>query len=373
MAKEKKITERMELGEAIAISRTYSLETLLGNFLPDKSLLVRRGAEEALAVCPDPRTMPRLLELLNEELSEPGEEPCSRWFSPIELRLRTQSLPKREIQMAIAALLPLIDYQVHKDDLEPVPARALGALSEAQPLPPEIVKRCSKKLDHPNYSVASAALRVLINLPPEKRGPWVPLLVKQFHRRFTEHSEAVWIIESLGAHLTSHRKLVAPVLRDALKRGGDSFLPGSVLDVLRQLGPAAGELVPDVLEYIGRQKAYTNQEPHLIHMDPNGTAAIPGLIELLGHTKSTVRYQAAGELEAYGTRAASAVAKLTKLAKGRDQLVAVAAQRALLAIEVQQAGGSVPEKLSATERLFGVLDDVIQEGPDPKRRPKRKK
>jgi hypothetical protein len=365
MPKPKKITNKMGLAEAIAISQTFPLETLLKNFQSKSSVTVWRSAEEVLAECPDPQTMPRLLELLNQDLNAQGN---STWFRPIELRLRNKSLPEREKKLAISALLPLVDLKVNKEELEPVAAKALSALSGAQPLPSELVERFIQKLDHPHYHVASSALGILINLPPAERGPWVPLLLKHFHGRFSKdgNSEGVWIIECLLPHFTSHRKQIVSVLQAGLK-SDHAFIPRSVLEVLHQLGPVAAELVPDVLEHIGRQKAYTNEEPHLIHIDPEGTVAIPGLIRLLGNNKATVRYQAAVELEAYGARAEAAIPELTKLANAKSQdkrLVAAAAQRALLAVEVQRAGGSVPEKLSQTERLFGLLGDVIMESPE---------
>src|SRR5262249_7690649 len=156
------------------------------------------------------------------------------------------------------------------------------------------------------------------------------------------------------------------VLRACLK-SEDAFVPTFVLEFLCRLGPAASEFVPDILEFIGRQNAYSNQEPYLIHVDPEGTASIPGLTELLRNKSSCVNYQAATELEAYGTRAQPAVPELTKLAKAKSkdkQFAATAAQRALL--EIESGGSPVPEKLSQTERLFEVIEDAITDSPGKK-------
>jgi hypothetical protein len=351
MPNHEQITEEMELGEAIAISQTFPLETLLKNFqaTAEGSVIVWRSAEVVLAECADPQTMPRMLELLNHELEVKGN---STWFRPIELRLKNQSLPGSEKQLAVSALAPLVDRKAAKAELEPVAAKALGALSEAQPLPPEVVERCSKKLDHPHYAIAGSALQVLLNLPLTERSQWVPVLLDQFRNRFFKegNSEGIWIIESLVPHFSSHRDQIVPVLRAGLQ-SQDALLPESILGVLHQLGPAAADFVPDVLQYIGRQASFTNEEPHLIHIDPDGKEAISGLLRLLESAEETVRYQAVCELEAYGPRAQAAIPALTRLAnRGEEQEFPADADAARYALEaIQQMPQAGPAK-SATER-----------------------
>jgi len=304
--------------------------------------------------------MPRLLELLNQELKAQGN---STWFRPIELRLKNKALPESGKTIAISALLPLVDRKANKDELEPVAAKALDALSEAQPLPSEVVERCRKKLDHPHYHVASSALRILLNLPPAERSQWVPLLLKHFHGRFSEdgNSEGTWIIECLPPHFTSHREQIVPVLRAGLK-SDHSVIPNSVLEVLHQLGPVAAELVPDVLEYIGRQASFTNEEPHLIHIDPEGKQAIHGLIRLIDSAEKTVRYQAVCELEAYGPRAQASIAALTKLASsGEGEQFAADADAARRAVEVIQQRPHAGTMKSATDRMLDLVEKAVNE------------
>src|SRR4051812_41949252 len=106
MAKHKQITEKMELSEAIEISRTFPLETLLLNVRAkggSKSLTLRRGAEEALALCAEPNTMHRLVELLFEDLS--GNIGL---LGPIHKRLAAKQLTEEERVIAIAELSELI-------------------------------------------------------------------------------------------------------------------------------------------------------------------------------------------------------------------------------------------------------------------------
>jgi hypothetical protein len=71
----------------------------------------------------------------------------------------------------------------------------------------------------------------------------------------------------------------------------------------------------------------------------SGSAAIPGLIELLGNKSSCVPYQAATELEVYGARAPTALPELTRLAnaKGKDKQYAA----------LQLKGPSLPVKAGA--------------------------
>jgi hypothetical protein len=363
MANQDKITDEMDLTEAITLSRTFPLETLINNFqaTAEGLVIVWRSAEEALAECPDPQTMPRLLQLLNQELKAQGN---SAWFRPIGLRLRNQALPQCEKNLAISTLLPLVDRKTKKDEREPVSAKALDALSQAQPLPAEVVEHCSKKLDHPHYHVAGSALRVLINLPPAERGKWVPLLLKHFDGRFSQNgnSEGTWIIECLAPHFSSHREQIVPVLQAGLK-SEHSFIPHSVLAVLHQLGPMIAELVPEVLEYIGRQRSFTNEEPHLFHLDPEGKQAIPGLIRLLDNPQETARYQAVCELEAYGPRAQSAIPALTKLANsGEDQQFSADADAARRAVKVIQQRPHAGRKKSATDRILDLMEKSLNPG-----------
>jgi Leucine-rich repeat (LRR) protein len=328
-----KITESMSLERGIAIARTYPLEALVECFKTG-GLTVWRSAEEVLAERSDPQTMPRLLELLNEELEATGD---STWFRVIQLRLNKKVLSKEEKRLAVAALVPLVHRRVRKGELEPVAGKALEALAEVQPLPPKVAALCSAKLKHPSYTIASSALRALVNLPPRQRNVWVPTLLKHVNGRFSRggNSEGVWIIECLAPHFARHRRRITPVLRAGLK-SKHAFIPRSVLQVLRQIGRKAAGFVPDVLGYIARQKAYTNEEPHLIHIDPKGKHAIRGLIHLLGSRRDTARYQAICELEAYGPLARKAIPALTKLAGRKTEGFSAepeAAQRALHAIQ----------------------------------------
>src|SRR5262249_13200388 len=144
-------------------------------------------------------------------------------------------------------------------------------------------------------------LEELLLLPPEQRDKCVPLLLKH-SKRFEGESEYCWIIERLEPHFTPHQKLIDPVLRAGLK-SEYVFAPSSVLELLEKIGPPAADLVPDVLAYIGRQRAFSAEQPHLVHIEPEGKTAIPGLIRLLRSRKDEVRYSAARELAAYGPRA----------------------------------------------------------------------
>jgi hypothetical protein len=212
-----------------------------------------------------------------------------------------------------------------------------AAQTSAAPKKPPVVRPASslaERLGSESYVTASDALRELVNLPPESRDEWIPVLLDHLGR-FSNNSEWCWIIDCLPPHFQRHRERIEPALRKGLKEEY-AFAALSVLECLHQLGPAGAALLPDVLAYIGRQGAFTNEEPHLIHLDPTGEVAIPGLIRLLGSRQETVRYQVVSELEAYGSRAASAIPHLTKLASsnagGKRTLEADAAQRALDAI-----------------------------------------
>jgi HEAT repeat protein len=127
------------------------------------------------------------------------------------------------------------------------------------------------------------------------------------------------------------------------------------MDLLPKLGPRAAALVPDLLAYVGRQESFTNESPHLIHLDPQGRKAIPGLIALLSDPKETVRNQAASELAAYGPLAGSAIPILTELAVRLKGIDLVSIEAALAAIQM-----GAPAK-SPTQVAFEQLKKAAQE------------
>ena len=317
---------------------------------------VRRRAEQALGESRDPQATARLLELLKEQL-ESADTSRARWIilPTIGQRLANRNLPPDDARPAVRALLELVN---HRD--EGITSAALQALGEAQPLPADIANVFADRLRSSSYLVASSALGGLIHLPPPLRDKWIPTLLDRLSR-FRNNSEWCWIVECLPPHFAKRRERIVPVFRTGL-RSKYTFAPHSVLGCLRQLGPAASALVPDVLAYIGRQPAFTNEVPHLIHLDPKGKKAVPGLIRLLRHRKETVRYQAVCELEAYGARAVSAAPILAELANNRKgkglHIDSDAAQRALNAIQKGRGAGSGARK-SPTRRLLGLVDQAI--------------
>jgi HEAT repeat protein len=333
-------------------TRTDALETLLKKVF-SKSFKVSRAAQQALACTQDPRTMPRLLELLNEKLHS-GDQVV--WLiETIGLRCTSKELAPDEIQPVIRTFLELADSE------ENVAVAALGWLPHIQPVPAKVIRAFHDKLESPSARLASAAVTGLTSLPPESRAKQVPLLLDHL-QRFEGESEWCEIIKCLPPHFARYRRRIESALRGGLKKR--HVRRRSILEIFPQIGPAAAALVPDVLAYIGRQEAFTNEEPHLIHLDPEGKEAIPGLIRLLRHRKETVRYQAASELEAYGARAKSAIPALTKLANSRRgqklRFDADAAQQALKAIQRSPAsGGSEPKRSDALQRVLGLVDRVI--------------
>jgi hypothetical protein len=198
----------------------------------------------------------------------------------------------------------------------PLDEDTLRTLASVQPLPDEVAAVFGKELGSKSYARASTVLTGLIGLPPKKRDAWIPTLLDHLER-FENNSEWSWIIECLPAHYRNHRERINRALRGGLE-SSYAFGPDSVFAVLHQLGTKASALVPDVLAYIARQRAFTSEEPHLIHLDPRGQVAIPGLVELLHDKRETVRSQAAGELAAYGPRARAAENALTELAERKN-------------------------------------------------------
>jgi hypothetical protein len=221
----------------------------------------------------------------------------------------------------------------------PLREDTLKTLASVQPLPDEVGDFFGNKLGSKSYAEASTVLAGLIGLPPRKRDAWIPTLLDHLER-FENNSEWSWIIECLPAHYRNHRERINQALRSGLE-SSYAFGPYSVFEVLHQLGTRASALVPDVLAYIGRQQAFTNEEPHLIPLDPRGKEAVPGLIQLLREKSETVRSQAAGELAAYGPRARAAVPVLTELTERKNaerMLDTISVKSALRAIQARRPG-----------------------------------
>ncbi len=318
--------------------------------LSSRTAKVARKAREQLAASPDPRTTPRLLALLREQVENGAETPASwlvMWNVILLLgqRMANQDLPIADSRPTVRALLKLVEGR----DSEVADA-ALQALAQAPAVPPKVEKLFGRKLRSPSSSAARLGLAGLDKLPPKARDKWVPAFLDRL-KRFRNNSEWSWIVECLAPHFIRYRKRIEPVLRSGLK-SDYPFAPRSVFVVLHQIGPTGASMIPDVLAYIARQSAFTDQEPHLIHLDPEGLTAVPELIRLLRHKSEPVRYQAASELGAYGPRARASVPALTALAnatKGRElRLDADAAQRALAAI--QQPVPNDPAPLPDSEK-----------------------
>jgi hypothetical protein len=307
-----------------------SLDELLADLDSDRPAVSRR-ARERLVTCRDPQTLTRLLERIDGAGPGPDEWLTVPLLSSIGTRLADPDRPPVDARLATRALL-----NVAYGTDEVLVSTALDAMRGLSPVPPRFVVLFAEKLRSRSYMVTSSALRGLVELPPRERARWVRRMLDRLNW-FKNNSEWSWIVECLAPHFAQHRARIEKVLRAGLT-STYAFGPHSTFICLHQLGPRATALIPDVLAYIGRQSAFTSEEPHLIHLDPGGATAIPGLIRLLGHAEETVRYQAADELAAYGPLAAEAVPALLELANKkrtkRDlRLDADAARRALAAIQ----------------------------------------
>ena len=219
MAKQKRITGRMDLAEAIAVSKTYPLDVLLANYLHDcededseeelnRVVLIRRGALFALAECPDPQTMRGMLALIAGE-----DDYDTRWCEPIRKRLENKAIPRAERAAALKALSLLVLRR--STDYDPDTLNAMAALAEIHPypLPTQIVTKCRAKLASRNFGMASTALSVILSLSASDRDPFIPALIKLMEGKFAGNSEASWIMTRLPDHLDTHGKKITAAVR----------------------------------------------------------------------------------------------------------------------------------------------------------------
>ena len=239
-----------------------------------------------------------------------GPQPIAREDPDQPDKLIKLALCSSNLQVRTAASLQLLELGKY-DDSEIV-KNPLHVLGHVQPLIRPVAEAFSKNLSSEEWWLCGPALHGLTGLPADLRSEWIPALLDNLHR--FENSDHSCIIRCLAAHYDEHRERVEQVLRAELKskeRLGSYY----AFEVLHKLGPKASSMVPAILEYISREKAFCGQDVFLNEIDPEGTVAIPGLIKLINSRKDTVRSKALWTLATYKGKAHAALVPLNKLLK----------------------------------------------------------
>ncbi|MEZ6142141.1 MAG: hypothetical protein R3B84_16390 [Zavarzinella sp.] len=338
MAKTQEITAQMDFSKAIEISKTYSLEILLENFLEQPKVLededevtralnVSCSAKLALAECSDPRTMKRMTDCLKEQ--------GTRWCDPIIERLKNQAIPKSERAIALRALTPFVNNKTLYIDFRITAISALAWLYP-HPIPSQVIAICHENLTNSHFGMASAALWVILSLHVNLRDEFVPELLHLMLTKFAGNSEANWIVERLPDHFDSHQQKIVAALRKALSKPSYKIIRAqSFFEILPRLGMKGKMFIRDIIGYISRESSFGLYEPRLIHIDPEGKKSIPLLIKLAANDSAYVRQSAIDELAAYGPLAKASIPVLNAVkASGDGNVAAFDAHSARRALEL---------------------------------------
>lgn len=127
---------------------------------------------------------------------------------------------------------------------------------------------------------------------------------------------------------------------------------------ISEMGRSAESAIPALLARLGSEAVHRpsrTPSPTAMALGSVGPAAVPGLIELLGHERAEVRVGAAVALRKQGSHAAPAVPKLLALVDHSDAEVQITAVQALGAI-----GPAAQPALARLDRLSRETTDYLR-------------
>ncbi|HEY7154700.1 MAG TPA: hypothetical protein VH575_12130 [Gemmataceae bacterium] len=184
--------------------------------------------------------------------------------------------------------------------------------------------------DDANFAMAAAAVEALNRFPPKLREAALPTLLERAADPDSNEDVVHGIARMLSEHMPRFGDKILALLHSLL-RSKIYSVRGAALHALVEIGPAARKLLPEILESVKKGENETDFEEVLIDIEPEGTTAIPALIEMLGERNVCVRASALNGLTAYGPKARAAEPHVAKLLK--DRKVKFMAEVALAAIK----------------------------------------
>jgi hypothetical protein len=325
-----------------------ALEVLMQAMLTgDHQLIV--PAMNSLQEVPHPKATERLLrqvEERNSNLPPPVSKPKKAAKKPAR-----QSAEKADEERgkAVEHLRRFVHVFSHREDCQP--ARILKTLLELAhhaeavirhevmlnlgmlgPQLQEVVSALTEGVRDADNGVALAAVGALEEIPPEKREASIPVLLERAADPKADEDIVCGIVGMLPKHLNRFGGKIIALLRQLLQ-GKNDYVRGSTLNALAEIGPPARSLLPEILEHMKADRGGLDCDKVFVNIEPEGTASIPALIELLGNKKSRIRAYALEGLTGYGPKAQAAEPLVSKLLKDRDWFVKYNAERALAAIK----------------------------------------
>jgi hypothetical protein len=290
-----------------------------------------REAVERLAVVTAPPPKPAGKRGPTKEEKQKAEATRAEAAEHVCALIRVASLRKNGDRAAVARTALEILREVPKEvDVKTAAIEALGAVG---PATSEVFPALLDALKGKTPALARYALCGLRRLDPAARRPLVPAVLElaQTEKKDAGVRRAAMIL--LTGHLDTHRAAVLKLFRAGLKEKNQSVL-SPTCDAVAKAGPAAAEMLPDVLDVLRRGTLrWYSFDDLFTRVDPEGKTTVPAMIELLKVKSGAVRQEAVGILEAYGPKAKAAIPAMGELMHGKDPYLANRAEWAIKAIE----------------------------------------
>jgi HEAT repeat protein len=256
-----------------------------------------------------------------KKAANPTEEVTGRFDNALEFVGRlTRGVAGRKDEArreATDVLFPLLKWKAFTDAVELV--ELLGALASAGGNRADVRSHLEAMLEDKSFPKVSEALTAFLSMTPQDRSPSVPKILAVLDRPKVPEWVREEVFGGLEDNFAAHKKLIVPKVRQVLAEKKESSVQDAALDLIRDVGEPAKELLPEVLEYIRRGTGYYGYaEEIVVKFDPTGKKTIPTLIESLATKSKFSHMMAADCLGKYGQRAASAVPELEKRLKDKD-------------------------------------------------------
>jgi HEAT repeat protein len=337
--KDKKGDVRAAAISALRAGRSdETLETLL-SAVKDRDRDVRNHAAEALKALPHAQTTPRLLDLLQQGLTELATDTkprAKKEEKPAKAKAAGKKKPAaapkidKELQewmnrhqAGLDRTCYLMDVLCSRQDADKVPTAlailplveskepevrtaALQGLGMLGNVVPEILKVLMEAVEDGNNNIKQAALQGLRAMPPAQREPIFATILDLARKpkMTTQIRHAAGHL--LPGHFATHRQEVTDFLREALS-SKDAWRMTLAYEMCGQIGPDAHELLPRLLEIL-KSSGYAHGLIQAIpQVDPDGTLVFPRLTEMLESGKSQQASTALWVAQAYGKKATALI------------------------------------------------------------------
>ncbi len=288
-----------------------------------------REVEQRLAALPPP--VPRPKKGAKKDARKAAENAeKAREEALVALGRVIEALGGRKEAKNPRVLKTLLDLMHHAE--QRIRLQAVHALAKLGPEVKEVVPALTEASKDADSEVAEAAVDALSALPPDVRETAIPTLLERAADSKSNKHVVYSIVGMLPAHMSRFGDKILELMHSLFK-GKNDFVRSGVLYALSAIGPAARKLLPEVLESIKAGRGGMNLSELFAKIEPEGTTAIPTLIELLKERKAQVRADALEGLEGYGPKAQAAEPLVTKLLKDRDWSVKYHAEQTLAAIK----------------------------------------